>query len=645
MTTNKELAVDDGNADDELNELIEGKSPTGEPAYKDIPAEEPALDHQILQELRESESEHAARRRGKLPDGLDKLIFSVTGALALAFVIWGFTNTASLTAASSAALAWVTENTGWIFVALASLFVVFVLWLAIGRFGNIPLGKDGEKPEFRTTSWIAMMFSAGMGIGLVFYGVAEPLYHYIAPPPGTVNGQTPEAVQTAMATSIFHWSVHPWAMFAVVGIAMAYSTFRLGRRQLISSAFTSLFGKRVDGPAGKIINMLAIFATLFGTAASLGLGAMQISSGLQFNGWVGSVGSTVLVLIITGLTVCFVISAASGIARGIQWLSNINMVLALVLALIVFVAGPTLFILNLIPAAVGDYARDLATMSSRTEAVGDEALREWMSGWTIFYWAWWVSWAPFVGMFIARISRGRTIRQFVTGVLLVPSLVSVAWFSIFGGTAFDLQLKADATTDTSDGLVQTVDGEPSISFEGALFDLIQNLSLPQAVAAAVAVLAMLLIGIFFVTSADSASIVMGSLSSNGRLEPSRKVLIFWGVLTGAIAAVMLLAGGSNPGEALTGLKNITIVSALPFALVMFLLCFALVRDLRRDPLALRKRLADSVVERAIRSGVDQHGGVQFDLVTKHECDERCAEDDKCPTGSVPAVGRHSGTES
>ncbi len=588
-------------------------------------------DEQILHELRESETDQSAARHPRRSlEGLDKVTFGVTGAFALAFVVWGFTNSASLGATSTAALAWVIENTGWIFVSLASLFVIFVLWLALGRFGNIPLGRDGEKPEFRTVSWIAMMFSAGMGIGLVFYGVAEPLYHYVAPPPGTVAGVTPEAIQTAMATSIFHWSVHPWAMFAVVGIAVAYNTFRLGRRQLISSAFASLFGKHTEGPAGKVINMLAIFATLFGTAASLGLGALQIASGLQFNGWVGEIGSPVLVLIITALTICFVASAASGISRGIQWLSNINMVLALTLAAVVFIVGPTLFILNLVPAAIGDYVRDLPSMASRTEAVGDEALREWMSGWTIFYWAWWVSWAPFVGIFIARISRGRTIRQFVTGVLLVPSVVSVIWFSIFGGTAFDIQQRADATADTTDGLVKTVDGAPSISFQGALFDLIRNLEVPPAVGIGIALLAMVLIGIFFVTSADSASIVMGSLSSNGRLEPSKRVLIFWGVLTGAIAAVMLLAGGDDPSAALNGLKNITIVSALPFAAVMFLLCFALVRDLRRDPIALRNRLAESVVERAIRAGVDEHGGVQFDLVTKHECAETCPESEACP---------------
>jgi choline/carnitine/betaine transport len=590
---------------------------------------------QIMQELRQTRSEQAVAERRNRKLTLDKATFGITGVLALAFVAWGFLGRDSLSSTSTLALDWVMEYTGWLFMVLASLFVVFVLWLALGKWGNIPLGKDGERPEFRTISWIAMMFAAGMGIGLMFYGVAEPLYHYVSPPPGTVDGRTPDAIQTAMATSIFHWTLHPWAMYAVVGIAMAYGTYRLGRRQLISAAFTSLFGIRtVEGPVGKFINILAIFATLFGTAASLGLGALQIGSGMSSNGWMGEIGTPVLVVIVAVLTACFVASAVSGISRGIQWLSNINMVLAVILAMIVFIAGPTLFILNLIPAAVGDYARDLAEMASRTEAVGDEALRTWMSGWTIFYWAWWVSWTPFVGMFIARISRGRTIRQFVTGVLLVPSVVSVIWFGIFGGTAFQVQQEADKTN--SQGLVTMTDGSPSIDFDGALFDLVKNMSMPGWLTAAVIVLAMVLVAIFFITGADSASLIMASLSSNGSSEPKRGLVIFWGLLTGAVAAVLLLAGGDKPSEALAGLQRITIVAALPFVLVMLLLCFALVKDLRRDPLSLRRRLADSVVERAIRTGVDQHGGAQFELVTKHECGERCSEDAPCPGGSSTA---------
>ena len=251
-------------------------------------------------------------------EGLDKVILGVTGAIVVAFVVWGFVGTDSLSTTSTAALGWVMENTGWIFVLCSSFFVIYVLWLALGRFGAIPLGKDGERPEFRTASWISMMFACGMGIGLMFYGVAEPLFHYISPPPATVDGQTAEAIETAMATSMFHWTLHPWAMYAVLGIAVAYGTFRMGRKNLISEAFVSLFGRRgVDGVGGKIINILAIFSTLFGSKASLGLGALQIGSGLQFNGVVGQVATPMLVAIIAVLTFCFVASAVSGIERGI----------------------------------------------------------------------------------------------------------------------------------------------------------------------------------------------------------------------------------------------------------------------------------------------------------------------------------------
>ncbi|WP_246657845.1 BCCT family transporter [Arthrobacter yangruifuii] len=552
-----------------------------------------------------------------IPAKLDKVLFAVTGALALAFIAWGFFATENLSSVSQTALDWVITNAGWFFVLLASFLVVYVIWLAVGRYGRIPLGKDGEEPQFKTVSWISMMFAAGMGIGLMFYGVAEPLFYYISPPPGTVEGQTPEALQTAMGTSLFHWGLHPWAMYAVVGIAMAYGTYRLGRRQLISSAFTSLFGaKRVDGALGKVLNIFAIFATLFGTAASLGLGALQIGSGLQSVGFLGTAGTTVLVAIVAILTGCFVASAVSGISRGIQWLSNINMVLAVVLAVVVFVVGPTLFILNVVPAAIGDYVTNLASMASRTEVSGDESMRAWLSSWTIFYWAWWLSWTPFVGMFIARISRGRTIRQFVTGVLIVPFVVSVAWFSIFGGAAIGTQRDADAAG--TPGLTTMVDGEPSIDFDGSLFDLITALPMPNLLAAAVGILAMVLVAIFFVTGADSASIIMASLSSNGAEHPSRGVIIFWGVLTGAVAAVMLLAGGDEPAEALDGLQRITIVAALPFAVVMLLLTVALAKDLAKDPLALRRRLAVSVVGRAIQSGVEEHGS-SFDLrTTEHD---------------------------
>src|SRR6478735_8203236 len=348
--------------------------------------------------------------------GRDWVVFGVTGAISIAFVVWGLVDTPGLSAVSAGTKDAAIKGLGWFFVLAASFFVVFVLWLAASKYGRIPLGCDDEEPEFKTISWIAMLFSAGMGIGLMFWGVAEPLNHFVTPPPGTTEAQSDEAFQTAMATTMFHWGLHPWAIYAVVGLAIGYGMYRKGRPGLLSAAFTSLFGDRANGPAGKVIDILAIFATLFGSAASLGLGALQIGDGLEFNGWVGTVGTPILVAIIAVLTVAFILSAVSGIARGIQWLSNINMVLALILAVFVFVGGPTVFMLNLVPTSRGSYFADLPMMSARTAAEGDD-VNAWLESWTIFYWAWWVSWTPFVGMFIARISRGRTIRQFVTGVL------------------------------------------------------------------------------------------------------------------------------------------------------------------------------------------------------------------------------------
>ena len=538
--------------------------------------------------------------------GLDKVVFGVTAVIALAFVVWGFVGTASLGGVSGSVLGWVIENAGWLFVMTASLFVVFVLWLAASRYGKIPLGHDRERPEFKTVSWVAMMFSAGMGIGLMFFGVAEPIYHYASPPPGTVDARTTDAMHTALATTLFHWTLHPWAIYCVVGIAIAYGTFRRGRSQLISSAFAPLLGKRTEGPLGRFIDVLAIFATLFGSAASLGLGALQIGGGIEFAGWMGTVTTPLLVGIIAVLTVGFIASAVSGVAKGIQWLSNINMVLAAILAVFVFLVGPTVLILDLVPTMVGDYIGDLAEMASRTEASGEGAMAAWLSSWTVFYWAWWISWTPFVGMFIARISRGRTIREFVTGVLRVPSVVSLVWVAIFGGAAIDaMQHGASINPD---------------AFDTALFQLLADYPL----AGVTTVLVMLLVGIFFVSGADAASIVMGTLSEKGTTEPSRGTVIFWGVLTGGVAAVMLLVGGSN---ALTSLQNITISAALPFVVVMVGLMFSLTKDLSSDPLMLRRERGDELVEQAVIQGVSEHDN-EFMLVISGECPDDPGPEDR-----------------
>jgi len=562
---------------------------------------------------------HSARQRRPKKysvSGTDYWVFGIAGALALAFIVWGFVTPEGLGKASDVALDWVITNTGWLFVIAASVFAIFVIVVAAKNFGRIPLGKDDEKPQFSTVSWISMMFATGMGIGLVFYGVGEPLFFYMSPPPGTVEGSTDAALSTAMGTTLFHWTLFPWAMYAIVGLGMAYGSFRLGRPQLFSAMFSSIFGERiVHGWGGRTINILAIIATLFGSACSLGLGALQIGGGIQSAGIMEKVGSGVLVVIIAILTALFVASAVSGIERGIQWLSNINMVLAVVLALIVFIGGPTLFILNVIPNAVGSFIGDLPEMASRTAASGDSTMSSWLSSWTVFYWAWWISWSPFVGLFIARISRGRTIRQFVTGVLLVPSAVTLIWFSIFGGGAIGLQERAERAGNTGDMLTKMADGAPDINFDLILFGLLDKLPVSGWIATVLMVVTVLLIAIFFVTGADSASIVMGALSERGAEEPTKKSVLFWGVATGAVAAVMLLAGGDHPAEALNGLKNITIVSALPFVIVMLLLCVALWKDLSRDPLILRGKVARTVLEQSVTQGVDRHEGSQFSLMT------------------------------
>ncbi len=541
-------------------------------------------------------------------DRIDPVVFAVTGLFAIAFVVWGLVSSSGLASTAADAQSAVIEGAGWFYVLAASFLVVFVIWLAASKYGQIPLGRDGEQPQFRTVSWIAMMFSAGMGIGLMFFGAAEPLTHFVSPPPGTSEAETSEAIRTAFATTMFHWGLHPWAMYALVGLVIAYGTYRAGRSQRISAAFWPLFGRHSDGWFGRVVDILAIFATLFGSAASLGLGALQIAGGLEFEGWVDGVATPVLVAIIAVLTVAFIASAVSGVEKGIQWLSNTNMVLALLLAVFLFVVGPTLLILNLLPTSLGEYAGQMAEMASRTGAAGSE-MDEWLGGWTIFYWAWWMSWTPFVGMFIARISRGRTIRQFVTGVLLVPTLVSLVWFAIFGGSAIDAQRETGALA-AADG---TVDSNTS------LFALLEQ----HPLASVTTVLVMALVAIFFVSGADAASLVMGTLSERGSVTPSKVSVVFWGALTGAVAAIMLAAGGGE-SSALDGLQAITIMSSLPFTLVVMLLCLAIWKDLRHDPIIVHQQLARAAVVDAVATGVEDHDG-EFALVVE-------------PADSVPGDG-------
>lgn len=493
----------------------------------------------------------------------DWVVVSATLAVVAAVVLWGVAWTDSFSSAADNAFSWTTGNLGWAFVLIQTSAVGFVIYLALSKYGSIRIGADGERPEYRTGSWIAMMFAAGMGIGLMFFGVSEPLAHFHDAPPGVEN----PTYGMAMATTAFHWGMHPWSGYAVVGLALALTAYRYGRTHLISQAMIPVIGeKNAKGGLGKFLDVLTILATIFGTACSLGLGALQIQTGLNETGAISTSGIGVVIGVIVVLGLAFLASAASGVSKGIQLLSNINMVLALCLALFVAVfSGALVLILNLVPTSLGLYLQNFLDMASRTGASQNGEAGEWLGSWTIFYWAWWVSWSPFVGMFLARISRGRTIRQFVAGVVLVPSGMSIVWFSIFGGTALHLEEIGNTIRDAD------------VS-ERELFNVAGNL--PGSMI--IMILAMALIAIFFITSADSASVVMGGMGQYGIEEPARYVTVFFGICTGAIAIIMLLAGGGG-SEALDSLQSITIIAASPFLIILVLLAVSIMKMLRADP--------------------------------------------------------------
>ncbi|HEX2143106.1 MAG TPA: BCCT family transporter [Glycomyces sp.] len=551
---------------------------------------------------------------------VDKVVFGIAAAVILAVIAGAAIFPDQFERGSTNALNWIIDNFGWLFIIAGNVFLVLAVYIAASRFGNIRLGtSDDEEVEFGTLPWIAMMFAAGMGIGLMFFGVAEPLTHYLdVPPTLELNEASPffesDRQRGALIYSYFHWVLHPWAIYAVAGLALAYSTFRKGRGNNLSEAFVPLTGGRRWGPGvGRAIDLLGIFATVFGTAASLGIGALQVAVGLDLVA--GVPDSTQLELIVIGaLTAAFVFSAFSGVHRGVKWLSTTNVVLAAAIMVFVFFAGPTLFLLDAWPASVGTYLSELVRLSSITGAFGGET---WMASWTIFYWAWWLSWAPFVGTFIARISRGRTIRQFIIGVLLVPSTASTVWFSIMGGTAIWNQ--ANTGADYSGAVAR---GE-----EYAMFAMLDSLPLYSLISG----VSMLLVANYFVTSADSASLVLGSLSSHGSLAPKKPLVVFWGVTIGGVAAVLLLSGG------LQGLKNATIIVALPFVLVMLTLCAALMKELMEDPAAspLRRHLRHKGFREAIRKLVGE------------EVDSRTADSSRWGRGRLrhgPGGGRRSHTD-
>ncbi|HJF32675.1 MAG TPA: BCCT family transporter [Sporosarcina psychrophila] len=483
-------------------------------------------------------------------------VFYITIGLIILTVGYGALAPESFEAVTTNAKNFVASSFGWYYMLLMSFMLALSFFFIVSPFGKIRLGKDTDRPQFSTVTWIAMLFSAGMGIGLVFYGAAEPLSHF-AISPASEDPNTDAAFKESLRQSFFHWGIHIWAMYGVIALSLAFFQFRKGEPGLISATLKPIFGKKMVGPWGTLVDVLAVFATAFGVATSLGFGAVQINAGLNYLFGI-EINITSQFIIIGVVTILFVASAWSGLSKGIKYLSNTNLVLALALLGFIVILGPTLLIFNMFTDSFGGYFSHLVQMSFGTAPL-DSTDRKWLDNWTIFYWAWWISWAPFVSMFIARVSKGRTIREFMIGVLAAPTLLVTFWFSAFGTTAIDIQKK---------GLVDlTIPKTELTIFE--MFDV-----MPMSFI--ISIFAILLIVSFFVTSADSATFVLGMQSTNGSLTPPNNVKLIWGVIQSTIALILLSVNG------LTALQNTIIIAALPFSFVMLLMVVALIKALKAE---------------------------------------------------------------
>lgn len=490
----------------------------------------------------------------------------------------------------------IVNGLGWYYTIAVAGFVVFAIFLGVSRFGDITLGQDGEKPEFGLLSWFSMLFAAGMGIGLVFYGAAEPLTFATSDPKPGTEGSATEVAQIGMAQTFVHWGFHPWAVYAVIGLALAYAIHRRGRPVSIRWALEPIFGDRVKGSIGDVIDVLAIIGTLFGVATSLGLGVQQIGAGMAHMGWIGEADNTILVVLIVVITFIAIASVVSGVGRGIRWLSNFNLSTAGVFLIAVLLLGPTLFLMRDFVQSLGVYLTQVLGMTFDAAAYTGSEGQTWQGTWTIFYWGWWISWAPFVGVFIARISRGRTVREFVAGVLLVPTIVGFLWFAVMGGTAINQQLFGEG------GLV---DPEEGVIADTALFEMLSGLPL----GAVLSVIAIVLVAVFFITSSDSGSLVVDMLASGGHPDPPTWSRVLWASLEGAVAIALLLAGG------LSALQAGAIATALPFSVVLILMSVATYKALNREHQAIlvaERRARRREVAQEITGDFDTHFGEQVD---------------------------------
>ncbi|KGK81131.1 glycine/betaine ABC transporter permease [Desulfosporosinus sp. HMP52] len=507
---------------------------------------------------------------------LDKRVFYPSALICLVFILWMAAMPEAAGKSINAALNFINTTFGWLYLLLVSIFVLVCFILAFGKYGKIKLGKDDDEPEYSTFSWFAMLFSAAMGIGLIFWSIAEPMSYLVAPPVGEPN--TAATAQWSLRQTIFHWGLHPWSVYAITGMALAYAGFRKDLPARISSIFEPVLGRNnLDGGWAKAIDVFAVIASIAGVATSLGFGAMQINGGLNYLAGI-PVNNSVTVVIIAVVTCLFIISAVTGIKRGILWLSNINMSLMGIMMVFLLVAGPTLYILNSIVSATGDYLQNIAWLSFYADPNGvyaKQAGYDWVGGWTVFYWAWWISWGPFVGGFIARISKGRTVREFVLGVLIAPVLLSILWLGIFGSTAIHIDLFG------AGGIGEAV----SKDMTSALFITLSNIPGGHVFA----IVATALIATFFITSADSATFCIGMYSSGGSLEPDNGLKVFWGVIEGAVTAALVASGG------IAALKASSILSAFPFMLIICGIIYCMFKSFNEEFAPPKKLAKDALL--------------------------------------------------
>jgi choline/glycine/proline betaine transport protein len=515
--------------------------------------------------------------RAYLEEHTNPPVFITSAIVVLALVAFGAAAPGLLGSVATSILNFITGQFGWLLVISVTFFLVFCVWLMFSRYGKIRLGKDDERPEYGTLPWFAMLFTAGMGIGLVYFGVAEPVAHFTEPPMG--EGGTVAAAREAMNLTYFHWLLHPWAIYIVLGLALGYAVYRKDLPMRPAAIFYPLIGDRIHGPVGHTIDVIAVFGTIFGLATSLGFGASQIGAGIEdLFGVSNTVG--LQIGLILGITAIAIVSLMLGIDRGIRRLAELNLLLAVSLAVFVFIVGPTVFILTSFAGNLGTYLQSLIDTSLNMFSFSESGTA-WQADWTLFYWAWWISWSPFVGMFIARISRGRTIREFVAGVLFAPAGASAVWFTIFGGTALRQMLAGDAS-----GLA---DAPP----ESALFVLLDSLPAPATLATVFAAIGILVVVLFFATSSDSGSLVVDILTNGGNPQPVWQQRLFWAVTEGAVAAVLLYAGSATGEDPLTALQTASLASGLPFCVVLLVMCFSMIKAFREDPLFAATADADA----------------------------------------------------